>query len=127
MGSNGLEFELVASSLRADAADLSTFVEALAAKLEGAVPYAATVERKGGFFSGAKKVRRITVQLGEERFSLNADGARLEPTHAKAVRGIVLKTEILPLDAWIEELSRSLADEAQRSEQARIALERLVT
>ena len=31
-------FELVAASLRADATDLAAFVEALAVKLEGALP-----------------------------------------------------------------------------------------
>jgi hypothetical protein len=38
----------------------------------------------------------------------------------------VLKTERLPVDEWIEDLSRQLAAEAQRNEQARLALERLL-
>lgn len=119
-------FELLASSLRADAADLNVFAEALATKLEGALPGQTTVDRKGGLFSKAKRVRQVTVDLGDSRYELSADGGRVETTRCKTVRGIVLKTERLPVDEWIEDLSRQLAAEAQRNEQARLALERLL-
>ena len=122
-----LGFELLASSLRADAGDLSAFTEALATKLEGALPQQTTVERRGGgLFSKTKRVHKISVDLGENRFELTADGGRVQASRCKAVRGIVLKTEQLPLDQWIDELSRELTDEAQRSEQARVALQRLL-
>jgi hypothetical protein len=120
-------FELLASSLRADTGDLKAFVEALATKMEGALPGRTTVERKGGgLFSKEKRVHRIDVQMGDNRYDLVFDGGRVQASRAKAVRGIVLKNEMLPLDEWIEELSRELTAEAQRSEQARIALERLL-
>jgi hypothetical protein len=126
--SDDLDFELVASSLRADTRDLSTFVEALAVKLEGALPGRASVERRGGgLFSREKKVHRIRVELGDQRFDLTAEGNRVETTCAKAVRGIVLKTESMPLDEWIDRLSQALAEHARSSEQARLALERLLT
>lgn len=126
--SDDLDFELVASSLRADSRDLTTFVEALAVKLEGALPGQSMVERRGGgLFSREKRVHRIQVTLGDQRYELIADGSRLETSCAKAVRGIVLKTEVLPLDAWIDRLSRGLAEHAQTSEQARVALGRLLT
>lgn len=118
------DFELLAAALRADAGDLKTFLEVLADKLAEALPAGTTVER-GGFF-GKKRVRRIAVELGDNRYELAAAGERLEPSRAKSVRGIVLKREPLPLEAWIEELSRELAAEAARSEQARLALERLL-
>jgi hypothetical protein len=43
------------------------------------------------------------------------------------VRGIALKTEELPVDQWIEELSRDLSAHAAKNSQARMALERLLT
>jgi hypothetical protein len=120
-------FELLASSLRADAADLNAFVEALATKLEGALPTQTVVERKPtGLFSKTKRVHRISIDMGNTRYDLVADGGRVQAGRGTAVRGIVLKTEQLPLDRWIDELSRELTEEAQRSEQARIALERLL-
>lgn len=118
------DFELLAASLRADAGDLKTFLEVLADKLTDALPAGTTVER-GGFF-GKKRVRRIAVELGDTRYELAAAGERLEPSRAKSVRGIVLKREPLPLQEWIEALSRELAAEAARSEQARLALQRLL-
>lgn len=118
------DFDVLAASLRADSSDLTTFVEVLATKLEGALPGATRVER-GGLF-GPKRVKRITVELGDERFDLTATGGKVEPMRASAVRGIVLKREPLSLDRWIEELSRRLAAEATESEQARLALQRLL-
>ncbi len=119
-------FELLAASLRADSGDLHAFTEALASKLEGALPGQTRVERKGGMFSREKKVHRIAVDLGDRQYQLDAEAGRVSPRLAKVVRGIVLKTEEVPLDQWIDDLSRRLTEEAQRSEQARLALERLL-
>jgi hypothetical protein len=41
-----MDIDLLAASLRADASDLGAFVEALAVKLEEAVPGAVRVERR---------------------------------------------------------------------------------
>lgn len=119
-------FELLASSLRAETGDLHSFVEALATKMEGALPAQTRVDRKGGLFSKNKQVQHLSVDMGEQRYELSVNGGRVEPLRCKAVRGIVVKTERLPLDQWIDELSRDLTVEAQQSEQARMALERLL-
>ena len=120
-------FEILASSLRADTGDLKAFVEALATKLEGALPAQTTVQRKSeGLFSKTKRVHHISVDMGDQRFDLTARGAQVEATRCKSVRGIVLKTEPVPLDEWIDDLSRHLTEAAQRSEQARLALQRLL-
>jgi hypothetical protein len=42
------------------------------------------------------------------------------------VRGIVLKTEQIPMMQWIDELAAALAQEATQSAQARAALERFL-
>lgn len=127
MESESFGFELLASSLRADAGDLKAFMEALATKLEGALPSETSVTRRGGgLFSGPKRVDRIVVDLGEYRYELQSAGSRVQPSRSKAVRGIVLKTEQVPLDEWIDQLSRQLTEEANRSEQARLALQRLL-
>lgn len=120
-------FELVAASLRADATDLSAFVEALAVKLEGALPGGVRVERRGGgLFSREKRVRRISVSFDETRYDLEREDGTLRTSRRNEVRGIVIKSEPLDLDAWIEGLSRELAAQARESERARIALQRLL-
>jgi hypothetical protein len=123
------DFEMVAATLRADSADLPTFVEVLAGKLEGALPGRVQVERHSRkLLSHDKVVRAITVDLGDMRYLLTSNGAGVvETRRAKAVRGIVLKTEQLELAPWIEAMARDLSVQAASSEQARAALERLLT
>ena len=120
-------FELLAASLRASSSDLDTFVEVLADKLEHALPGRVAVERRAvRRFSKEKRVARIELALGDNRYLAIVQGGALETRCAKAVRGVVLKTEALPLDAWLESLARELAVEAEASEQSRLALEQLL-
>jgi hypothetical protein len=77
-------------------------------------------------FTRRKRVGRIEVELGEERYVLVADGGALEARRAKVVRGVVLKSEPLGLEEWVESLAQAIAAEARTSEQGRLALERLL-
>jgi hypothetical protein len=120
------DLDLVAASLRADAADLDAFVEALAVRLEGALPSQVEVERKGGLFGGGKRVRSIAVNLGDQRYEADVDRGRVTCRRRSVVRGIALKTQELDLDAWIDALSRDLVEEGERSERGRQALSRLL-
>ena len=117
-------FELVAASLRADTADLEVFVGTLAGKLAAALPDRVRVERSG--FLGRGAVRRIEVTISEARYELLHERGALRAARARVVKGIVLKTEELQLDEWIDALSRELADEAETSERCRAALQRLL-
>jgi hypothetical protein len=120
-------FDLAASSLRADASDARALAEALAAKLGEALPGQTRIRRQGGrLLSREKRLERVEVQLGEETFVLSLSGDRAETSRAKTVRGVVIKRQELPLDAWLEALSEALGAEAQRSEAARLSLERLL-
>jgi len=124
----GMQFELLAASLRADASDAVAFLEALANKLGGALPQRVQVEREGGLFNRAHHVRRITVRLGEWEYALVAGpGSSLEASRTHAVRGITLKSEPLSLDEWIADLSADLADLARSSLQDQMALRRLLS
>ena len=120
-------FELLAASLRSSAGDLRTFVEVLAKKLEQALPGRVRVERRAvRLFSKEKRVARIELALGDNRYVAVAEGGGFETRCATAVRGVVLKTEVLPLQAWLESLRRELAIEAEANEQSRRALEQLL-
>jgi hypothetical protein len=121
----GLDIELVTASLRADASDLGAFVEALAVKLEQALPNGVRVDRRGGLFA-AKKVRQISVDAGDTRLRLDRDGAAVETSRARLSGGIVLKTERIEIDEWLRELGRALAEQARRSAVTREALERML-
>ncbi len=123
---DGMRFELLASSLRADANDTGAFMEALATKLGGALPQRTRVERGGGMFSHNHPVRRIALNLGDYEYVIVADGGALSASRTHLVRGIALKSEALGLDEWIEALAAELTDLADRSAQDRAALQRLL-
>jgi hypothetical protein len=121
-----VDIDLLTASLRADASDLRAFVEALAAKLEQAIPQATTVQRRRDGAFGPKRVRRVAVDAGGQRLELRADGAAVQTLCARLSGGIVLKSEEVPTDAWLRLLGEALADQARHSQTTRRALERLL-
>lgn len=121
-----LDIDLLAASLRADVADLGAFVEALAVKLEEAVPGAVRVERRRQGLRGPKLVRRITLDAGGVRLELRAGDGTVQTYASRLSGGIVLKTEQLDTDAWLRVLGEGLAAQAQISQSTRQALERLL-
>jgi hypothetical protein len=121
------DLDLLAASLRADAGDTAAFLEALAARLEGALPGQVEVQRKGGLFGGGKRVRRIAVRLGDSHYEIESDGGAMAARRRNVVRGIALKSEELGVEQWIDALSADLLVLAQSSERGRAALERLLT
>jgi hypothetical protein len=122
------DFDLVAASLRADASDMRGFVEALAVRLEAALPAQTQVQRRAKkFLSREKIVRELSVDAGPNHYALSIDDrGGVEARRSAAVRGIVLKNDPLPLEEWIDSLARELTEQAQASEQGRLALERLL-
>lgn len=125
--SEPLNMELLAASLRADYTDTRAFLEALAAKLQGSLPDHTTIKRHSSLFSREHPVKEITVSLAENHYLINWE--RQGPPvaqRAKVVRGIVLKTEQLPVDEWIEELARALAAFAAQNAKAYAALKRFL-
>jgi hypothetical protein len=126
-GSEG-DFDLSAAGLRADGSDLRISVEALAAKLEEALPGQTRIQRRGGGLLGRsqRRVREIGVELGDTRYRLSVVGDRLECSREREVGGILIKREPLDPKRWLSALGDGLRTEAKRSSQAREALTRLL-
>jgi hypothetical protein len=123
----GMGFELLASSLRADLSDEGAFLEALATKLGGALPHRVTIQRGGGLFSHTHPIQRMSVNLGDWEYDIHAEhGGTLAAARTHAVRGIALKSEPMSVDEWIETLGEELALLARHSAQDRAALQRLL-
>ena len=64
--------------------------------------------------------------LGDQVYVLENDDGHVACRRRTLVRGIALKTEEMPLEAWIDDLSRRLLDEAGKSESDRAALARML-
>jgi hypothetical protein len=125
-GDSQPDFEQLAAGLRADSRDLSTFLEVMADKFTGALPGRVKVEYQGGMLRRNKQVRRVLVQLGEDRFEVAREQGAVAARRVRVVRGIALKTEEMAVDSWLAELSRALVREGQSTSEGRIALERLL-
>lgn len=123
---DSVDLDLVTASLRADTTDLEAFVEALAVKLEDVLPGRVRIDRRRSGLRGPKVVRAIAIDAGDRRLELTSDGGVLETRGSRLSGGIVLKTELLDIDAWLLAVSEALAAEAGRSEKTRQALERLL-
>jgi hypothetical protein len=121
-------FDLAAAGLRGDGSELSTSVEVLASKLEQALPGRASVERRGSGMlgRGPKHVRSVQVELGGCSYRLDYEGGRLQGYRERQSGGIAIKRETLEPDLWVQALTGDLREEAQRSAEARAALERLL-
>ena len=121
-------FDLAAAGLRADGTDLRISLEVLASKLESSLPGRCRVQRSGGGLLGRgdKRVRHLTIDLGGSTYELSVAGERVEGSRERQVGGISIKRETLTPDAWVAALTAELRTEAQRSEQARSALEGLL-
>ena len=124
----GAALDLAAGSVRADQADTQAMLDALAVRLEEALPQMTVVKRRrvGGFRSKRTEVERIALELGDQHYELVQVGGGVQCTRNKVVRGITLKRDEVPIQQWVRELVDEVMRSAAVGEQARVALEGLV-
>lgn len=109
------------------AQDARTFLPLLAQVLTSALPDESQVERRGGLFQREKPIRKVTVTLGDSIYTLEDYGhGPLAAQRTKVVRGIRLKTDIVPVEEWLADLSAQIAARAQQNEKAFFALKNLL-
>ena len=125
--SQSMQVELYAASLRADYTDVNAFLEALAGKFQGALPTHTKVTRHAGLFAREHPIKEIAVTLGEFQYRMGKE--RQGPLLAQRshfVRGIVLSSEQISVEQWIEEIAEALAQFAEHNQQAHMALSRFL-
>ena len=71
---------------------------------------------------GASDMNSVVLPPLELRY----DGRSVDARSSRLSGGIVLKSDTVTVDAWLEALGQAVADEAQRSAITRQALERLL-
>lgn len=120
MTDDDLNFDQLASALRADLADMHIWVATVSTKLAGALPTRVRL-RHGGLFGGGP-VEGVEADLGNWRFTLRLDRGHPIAERTHIVRGVALKTESLALDDWIDLLSQELAQLAASSARERQAI-----
>lgn len=107
--------------------DARNFLPLLASVLGASLPAETEIERKGGLFQKQKPIHKISVTLGDQIYTLEDVGrGPLTAQRLKIVRGITLKTEALPIEDWLAELSAEITARAGQSEKAYFALRDLL-
>lgn len=126
-GGMGVEFDLNAAKWRSGATNEKAMIEALATRIEQALPGKARVVREKSLFAKEAHVSRIEIPLDEHTYVLEFSVKKgLHTEKSKTVRGIRLKTEMLHFEKWLEHLSQDLQILAENSENDRCNLEKFL-
>jgi hypothetical protein len=95
-------FDLDAAALRRSETDIRAFLEALAVRLEGALPGRVRVERKrDGLLSKTSHVAQITVEAQSAVLVLQVARGQLSATRAKQVRGVTISSGAIGVPEWL--------------------------
>jgi hypothetical protein len=110
------QFDLDGAVLRRSETELRAFMEALAVRLEGAMPGRVEVQRKrDGLLSQSKHVARIAVRGERAVYELTRDRTGLVATRSKLVRGVSISSSSIPPRDWLADIRaelQTLADQA---------------
>lgn len=126
MSDEGYDLELAASSLMGDNSDVRTLLKVLVADLSGALGARLHVERKGGLLHHGDEIKSVRVSMADQDFEAAVHDGGVECTVGHSSGGIRIRTERLDVGQWLHRLLAGLQDEATRSQEARLALEKLV-
>lgn len=125
------DIELLAASLRADAADVEVYARVLTESLGDALPAGMVrVERDRSVrdrLSGRPgRVVTVTVSGRDRELVLHDSGRGTTASIVRAVRGVVIARDEVDLDAWLSALAAEVSAAARSSAASRTALERFL-
>jgi len=104
--SDSSDFDMQAAWLRRFRADAESNLKAFALRLKEAMPELVTIRESKGFWSRTARVTGISVDLGNNQYTLELTNGRLRATVAMVVRGITLNTKEIDPGDWFARLSR---------------------
>jgi hypothetical protein len=115
MDESETDADVLAAMLSRELGDSRVLMSFLARKFEGPLSHRMTVRRGGGWLSKDKPVEEIAFRFTDFEYRIvRSPQGSLDTTVRQEVRGIVLKTEAVPVDQWVRDLARELAQEVQR-------------
>jgi hypothetical protein len=104
--------------------DQQALLDQLAVFLESTLPHQTSVRRTLGVV-GPRRTTGLSLEIGGMRYEL-ADAHGLQASRTRVVRGVAVRTEALPVEAWLTDMSAALSVELERTASGRAALERLL-
>ena len=111
-----IDFDMQAAWLRRFKTDAESNLTAFALRLKEALPELVTIHQSRGLFSRNAKTRGVTVELGQNKYSLEIDAGQLKAKIAMVVHGVVLNTKNVDPSDWFVQLA---AETRKASEHAK--------
>jgi len=102
----------IAAGLAIDLTNIDAFLSKLAATLHQGFSERTAIRANGTYVLG------LEVNLDPHVFVIHREGTRAVASHKKLVRGIALKTKILPLEDWYAKLTDAMAEHANENARA---------
>lgn len=114
-----VEGHQIAAGMHLDLSNIDNFLGQLANTLHAGYAESTRIHAQGSY------VHAIEITLDPDGFMIQRQGSGVVAQHKKMVRGIALKTATLPLDQWVEMLTKALARQAGSNMKAAWVLARL--
>ena len=128
---DALSLDMVTAALRADSTDVAIYARVLTQSLgEALPPDYVTVDRERTMSDRMKgrpgEISKIVVRLGELQLTLGVRNGQPAAEVCRAVRGVVLSRQTVPIQEWAATLASALVAYAEQNAQAAQALRKLV-
>jgi len=128
---DALSLDMVTAALRADSTDVAIYARVLTQSLGEALPSEfVTVDRDRSVSDRMRgrpgEISRIAVQLGDQQMTLSVRNGQAVAEVCRAVRGVVLSRQTIPIHEWAAALAAGLVAYAEQNAQAAQALRRIV-
>jgi hypothetical protein len=127
MTDSPMDFDLSAATWRRNATDEKAYIEALATRLDKALPGMVTINRAFALFSKIKPVQEILIRLKDKEYQLlYKKGQGIQTYIGHVTRGIRLSTEEVNFTDWLKQVSADLTQYANDNAGARDSLEQFL-
>ena len=128
---DALSLDMVTAALRADSTDIAIYARVLTQSLgEALPPDCVKVDRKQTMSERMRGkpgvITKVAVQLGDLQMTLGVQNGRAAAEICRAVRGVVLSRQTVPVNEWAAALAAALVTFAEQNAQAAQALRKLV-
>ena len=128
---DALSLDMVTAALRADSTDVAIYARVLTQSLGEALPADyVTVDRDRTMSDRMKgrpgEISKIVVRLGDLQMTLSVRNGQPVAEICRAVRGVVLSRQTVPVQEWAATLAGALVIDAEQNAQTAQALRKLV-
>jgi hypothetical protein len=123
---DAFDLDMAAATLRADSTDVPMMLKLLVSQLGDVLGSRLVVERAGGRLHKSDDIKSVQVSMGDDDLRADIEGGTVRCTIGHSSGGIRIRSTQVPMSEWLQRLLRGLQTEAAHSENARLALERIV-